>query len=79
MSERNFKLNEVSSSYVLVGDRYIVSFIVGVGQDAETPEDALERALNMIQSEARKTHWYCFDRKTETLQVYLQEEFDPDY
>ncbi len=79
MPEKPFKLDELGSSYVLAGDRFVVSFIIGIGHDAATPEEALQRALDMIQNESYKTEWHLFDRTTAEMHVYRQEEFDPAY
>ena len=75
---KHFTIDEVDSFYVLENDRFIVSFVVGT-RDAKTPEEALARALTLIQDdESSDTVWYCCDRQTGTITAYRQEEFGPD-
>ncbi len=63
----------------ILRDNSKIGIIVGT-RDAKTPEEALARALTLIQDdEASDTVWYCCDRQTGTITAYRQEEFDPDY
>src|ERR1035437_2242716 len=69
-----FSLEELGSTYVDKGDRFIVSLIVSYdGKDAKTPREAVAAALALTTDDnSDDTQWYCFDRKTKTLHMIEQ-------
>ena len=70
----DFTLNELGSTYVDEGDRFIVSLIVSYdGKDVKTPQEAVAAALALTTDDnSDDTQWYCFDRKSKKLQMIEQ-------
>ena len=66
---------ELGSSYLDPSDRFVVSFVVGVGpgEGAGNPEQAVAAALDLINGEgSEETQWFCFDRNRRVMHVVLQ-------
>ena len=79
MSDKTFTLDEVDSIYVLPGERYVVSLIVGYDPDenVQSAEDAAHYALALTTDEASEgTHWYVFDRVTGDGRYFEQSEIE---
>ncbi len=64
----SFALHELGNTYAHPTDRYVVSLIVGYQDDeAASPHHAAAAALALTQDAgAHDTHWYVYDRQTQT-------------
>lgn len=80
MPDRPLTLQELGNTYVGPDDRFVVSFIVGIRDTvAATPEEAAAQALDLTRDDgAWGTHFYVFDRQTQTLHLFEQHEFDEE-
>jgi hypothetical protein len=75
ISDEPINANEVRSTYLGALDRFVVSLIVGYGDDdgVQTPEEALSAAVRPTQDEdSRGTQWYVHDRHTGITQMFEQ-------
>ena len=70
--------SDAESTYVDAGDRFIVSFTIGLGaaDGVTTPQEAVGAALEFITSDdgAPDTHWQCRDRTTGVLHIIKQND-----
>ena len=74
-----FTLTELGSTYAESDERFVVSFILTYDprHGVQTPEDAVARALDLTRDDAcGDTHWYVFDRQTQTLHLVEQKDAD---
>jgi hypothetical protein len=75
-------LNEIGNTYVGAGDRFVVSLVVGYGENDEvtTAREALTNALDLTRDGGCwYSLWYVFDRKTGVLTLMEQKFGEPDY
>jgi hypothetical protein len=79
MKGDSFRRHEVSSIYVHPDERFVVSLIVGYGDEVRYPWEAALAALELTRDGGHAgTRWFVFDRATNRLQSFEQEEFDPE-
>lgn len=77
MKDRGFEPHEVGSIYVAPGDRFVVSLIVGYGEEVSTPEEAALAALELTRDTgSHGTGWHVFDRQEGVMHFLEQERFD---
>lgn len=69
-----FSLHELGNTYADAQDRYVVSLIITYADaDAASPEEAVAHALDLTRDDnSYDTHWYVFDRHTQTLHLIEQ-------
>lgn len=77
--DQPFQLHELGNTYVDPDSRYVVSLIVGYGDnDVISPEHAVASALELTRDgESGDTHWYVYDRWTKTLHLIEQRDAEP--
>ncbi len=77
-----FTLDELGNTYVGPKDRFVVSLLVGYGEDegVATAAEAGHAALQLTRDEGSPdTHWYIHDRQTGVTTLYEQHELEnPD-
>ncbi|NMP24410.1 hypothetical protein [Sulfobacillus harzensis] len=79
MLDKPFTLDELGNTYVDPDSRYVVSLVVGYGDDdVISPEQAVAAALDLTRDEGSySTHWYVYDRLTKTLHLIEQSDAEP--
>lgn len=74
-----FTLDELGNTYVESENRYVVSLIVGYNDnDVISPVHAVAAALDLTRNgDSYSTHWWVYDRQTQTLHLVEQEAAEP--
>jgi len=79
ISQEQVAQEEVSTIYAGDRDRFIVSLVVGYGEDdgVSSPRDAAYYALRLtVEDGSEDTVWRVFDRKTGKTYEYTQKQLE---